>query len=140
MNKIKGSITKWYNELGAEYKRLVYIIPVSILLGILLCSFSSCAEAGEFPHHPPSIDYTIDDYSGDSLGVAMSQQQFDLSSDKWQVFAGYGNVEGDEALAVALAVGYNGALVSGSYAETIDEEPNKEKVRAVAVGVSLKLW
>jgi len=137
MNKIKLAISKWYNELNPENKRLTYIIPVSILIGILLCSFSSCASASDYHHHnSPSIEYSIDDYSGAVLGVTMSQQQFDLSSDKWQGFAGYGNVEGTEALSVAGAVGYNGSLLSGSYAETI----TGKKVRAVAVGVSLKFW
>jgi len=110
---------------------------IAIILG-LICS--QYVFATEFPHHPPSIEYDIDDHSDAVLGVVMSQQQFDLSSDKWQVFAGYGNVEGDQALSVAGAVGYNGALVSASYAETIEEKPNQEKLRAVAVGVSVKLW
>ena len=112
-----------------------------VLIGLGLI-FSQYALAGEFPHHynSPSIQYNIDDYSGAVLGVVMSQQQFDLSSDKWQGFAGYGNVEGDQALSVAGAVGYNGALISASYAETIEEKPDQEKLRAVAIGVSVKFW
>ena len=113
-----------------------------IVIGLL---FSQYALAGD-PHHPESIVYDIgdsienytenyvEDYSAASLGVALSGQQFDLSSDRWQASATYGMVEGNKAISIGGAKGYNGALITGSYAETI----TGKKVRAGVVGVSLK--
>jgi len=137
MSKFKVMIKEWYEGLSLENKRLVYIIPISILAGILLCSFSSGVSASD-RYYPESIEYNVDDYSGAVVGAVIGGQQFDLSSDRWQASATYGMVESSKAISIGIAKGWNGTLVTGSYAETIDEKSNQEKVRAAVVGANIK--
>ena len=106
-----------------------------VLLAIMLLAFSFSSGASERHHEHSSITYNIETYAGASLGVAMSQQQFDLSSDRWQATASYGNVESDSSISVGIAKGHNGLLINGSIAQTLN---GSKELRAIGIGISGK--
>jgi len=113
MNKIKLVISKWWATVTDENKRLFTIIPVSILVGIILCSFSSCTEASEQHYYKPIIQTEY--CAPTAVAAASGQHNYKATTDlQWSTAAVYLDAEGCDDTAVSAALGLQNGNVFNS--------------------------